>query len=400
MKLKRFSLIFILAVISFTTVFFSSDEYNIKTDAATVQENKNTVKTLESDLKSIQSSLSSIQKNINKAKNERNNQLYIKSQLDQEIMLTESKVETLEKLIEEYNTQIGERETQIEGKNKDIDDTLAIIRERLILQHETGNSHIISYVLGSGDFAELLTRIEIANTLFEYDKNLIESLRNERVELEILKSELESTRDKCFESIVELEATKGELQVKIDSALSYINELKKDEAVYQAQYNAKASEMESIENEIKEILRQIELQERTDYSSDGFRFPLAYDATYRNSGGFGWRVWSNGRQTDYHKGVDFAAARGTPIYASNSGTVILHRNSPSYGLYLIIDHGGGITSLYAHCSKLLVSTGDVVKKGDKIAEVGSTGDSTGNHLHFSMLENGVHVDPMKYISEP
>ncbi|MBQ5746304.1 MAG: M23 family metallopeptidase [Clostridia bacterium] len=158
--------------------------------------------------------------------------------------------------------------------------------------------------------------------------------------------------------------------------------------------------MESIENEIKEILRQIELQERTDYTSEGFRFPLAYDATYWNTGGFGWRVWSNGRKTDFHKGIDFAAARGTPIYASNSGTVILHRNSPSYGLYLIIDHGGGITSLYAHCSKLLVSTGDVVKKGDKIAEVGSTGDSTGNHLHFSILENGEHVDPKKYISEP
>ncbi|MBQ5746303.1 MAG: hypothetical protein IIV81_00045, partial [Clostridia bacterium] len=168
-----------------------------------------------------------------------NNQLYIKSQLDQEIMLTESKVETLEKLIEEYNSQIDERKLQIDGKNKDIEDTLAIIRERLILQHETGNSHVISYVLGSGDFAELLTRIEIANTLFEYDKNLIENLQSERVELEILKSELEGTRDKCSESIVELEATKGDLQVKIDSALSYINELKKDEAIYQAQYNAR-----------------------------------------------------------------------------------------------------------------------------------------------------------------
>lgn len=400
MKKTRIPLIILTAAAIFTTVFFSSDSYNIKAEAATIQENKKAVQSLESDLKSIQSSLSSIKSNIDKAKNERKNQLYIKSQLDQEISLTEAKVETLEKLIEEYNTQLNEKEEQIDGKNRDIDDALSIIRERLILQHENGNSNIISYVLGSADFAELLTRIEIANALFEYDKNLIEKLTNDRIELTILKDELTTTRDKCAESIVELETTKEDLNAKVADSIAYINELKKDEAIYQAQYDAKASEMNSIENEIKEILRKIELQERTDYSSDEFRFPLAYDATYWNTGGFGWRVWSNGRKTDYHKGVDFAAARGTPIYASNSGTVILHRNSPSYGLYLIIDHGGGVTSLYAHCSKLLVSTGDVVKKGDKIAEVGSTGDSTGNHLHFSILENGVHVDPMKYISEP
>ncbi len=400
MKKTQFSIIIFTAVTIFTTVFLSSDSYNLKAEAATVAENKKAVQSLESDLKSIQSSLSSIKSNIDKAKKDQKNQLYIKSQLDQEISLTEAKVETLEQLIEEYNTQLDEKEEQIDGKNKDIDDALSIIRERLILQHENGNSNVISYVLGSADFAELLTRIEIANALFEYDKNLIEKLTNDRIELTILKDELTTTRDKCAESIVELEATKEELNAKVADSIAYINELKKDEAIYQAQYDAKASEMNSIENEIKEILRKIELQERTDYSNEEFRFPLAYDATYRNTGGFGWRVWSNGRQTDYHKGVDFAAARGTPIYASNSGTVILHRNSPSYGLYLIIDHGGGITSLYAHCSKLLVSTGDVVKKGDKIAEVGSTGDSTGNHLHFSMLEDGVHVDPMKYISEP
>lgn len=400
MKKIYLPFVFLAIVLTFTTVFFVVNEYNLKAEAASVQENKKAVQSLESDLKSIQDSLASIQRNINKAKEAKENQIYIKSQLDQEITLTETKVETLEKLISEYNTQISDREKEIDQKTKDIDDALYIIKERLILQHETGNSNIISYVLGSSDFAELLTRIEIANALFEYDKSIIEKLTNDRIELTSLKDELTDTRDKCSVSIEELELEKANLQEKVNASIDYINAYRQDEAAYQKQYDAKASEMESIENEIKDILRQIELQERTDYSNSEFRFPLAYDATYWNTGGFGWRVWSNGRKTDYHKGVDFAAARGTPIYASNSGTVILHRNSPSYGLYLIIDHGGGVTSLYAHCSQLLVSTGDEVKKGDKIAEVGSTGDSTGNHLHFSILENGVHVDPMKYISEP
>jgi len=400
MNKKRIALVFLMAVVSFTTVFFTSDKYNIETNAATLSENKKTVKNLESDLGSIENSLAAIKKNIASAKQNQSNQLYIKNQLDQEITLTETKIETLEKLVEEYTLQIEEKEALINGKDSDIENSLNIIKERLVLQHESGNSNIISYILGSSDFADLLTRVEVANALFEYDRELIERLTNDRIELSLLKTELTQAQEKSAESIKTLEADKISLNEKIQESLDYLKKYKDDEAYYQKQYEAKSAEMDSIEKEIKELLAQIKLQEQKDYTGDGFRFPLAYDATYWNTGGFGWRVWSNGRKTDFHKGVDFAAARGTPIYASNSGTVIIHRNSPSYGLYITIDHGGGITTLYAHCSKLLVNKGDKVEKGQKIAEVGSTGDSTGNHLHFSVLKDGVHVDPMNYISEP
>ncbi|MBR6633154.1 MAG: peptidoglycan DD-metalloendopeptidase family protein [Clostridia bacterium] len=400
MKFKNTSLVFLAVIVVFTAIIVSSDSYILQSDAASLAENKDSVRTLESDLKSIQGSLADIQRSIKQAKQNQADQLAIKNQLDQEVSLAEREIEILEKLISGYNDSITEKENGISLKDEEIEETVQMIGDRLVMQHENGNSNVISYVLGSSDFADLLTRIEIANALFEYDRTLIEQLTSDRISLAILKDELTTTRDKCNEAIAELETKRVDLQAKIDTATSYLATYKRDEATYQRQYNEKAAEMESIEKEIKELLAQIELQERTNYSNEEFRFPLPYDATYWNSGGFGWRVWNNGRATDYHKGVDFAAYRGTPILATNSGTVILTRNSPSYGLYLIIDHGGGVTSLYAHCSKLLVNTGDVVLRGDKVAEVGSTGDSTGNHLHFSILENGVHVDPMKYISEP
>ena len=400
MKFKNTSLVFLAVIVVFTAIIVSSDSYLLQSDAASLAENKDSVRTLESDLKSIQGSLADIQRSIKQAKQNQADQLAIKNQLDQEVSLAEREIEILEKLISGYNDSITEKENGISLKDEEIEETVQMIGDRLVMQHENGNSNVISYVLGSSDFADLLTRIEIANALFEYDRTLIEQLTSDRISLAILKDELTTTRDKCNEAIAELETKRVDLQAKIDTATSYLATYKRDEATYQRQYNEKAAEMESIEKEIKELLAQIELQERTNYSNEEFRFPLPYDATYWNSGGFGWRVWNNGRATDYHKGVDFAAYRGTPILATNSGTVILTRNSPSYGLYLIIDHGGGVTSLYAHCSKLLVNTGDVVLRGDKVAEVGSTGDSTGNHLHFSILENGVHVDPMKYISEP
>lgn len=401
MKRIRFSLLLLVAVIGFSTLFYASDCYNMTVEAApSLAENKNTVKTLESDLKDTQATLDAIKANINKAKQGQADQLYIKNQLDQEITYTEKKIETLEALIQGYTDQISEKEKEIDGKADEIDKLHDIVGQRLVMQHESMSGNILSYILGSSDFSDFLSRIEIVNELLNHDKNLMQKLSNEKASLATAKDELTATRTKCEESIAELKTAKSEIEEKIVTATNYLAAYKQDEAIYQQQYNAKASEMEAIEKEIKEILAQIELQERTNYSNEEFRFPLPYDATYWNTGGFGWRVWSNGRQTDYHKGVDFAAARGTPILATNSGTVILKRNSPSYGLYLIIDHGGGVTSLYAHCSKLLVELGDKVTKGDKIAEVGSTGDSTGNHLHFSMLENGVHVDPMKYIKEP
>ncbi len=400
-KFKKISLVFAVAIVGFATIFFTSDDYNITTTAATLAENKKAVRNLESDLKSIQNTLSQIQANINKAKQNQTNQLQIKKLLDEEIIAAEEELETLKKLIEGYNTQIDENEAAINQKDQNIEETLQIISDRLVMQHENGNSNIISYVLGSSDFADLLTRVEIANALFEYDRTLIEGLTNDKIDLAILRDELTATRNKCNESVAVLESKQEELNEKINEATSYLSAYQKDEAKYQEMYDAKAAEMDAISNDIKKKLAEIELQERTNYSNEEFRFPLPYDATYWNTGNFGWRVWQNGsRPTDFHKGMDLACARGTPILATNSGTVILKRNSPSFGLYLIIDHGGGVTSLYAHCSKLLVDVDDKVERGDKIAEVGSTGDSTGNHLHFSILEHGEYVDPLKYISEP
>lgn len=401
MKSRKTFLVFLTVIVTIATVFIISGVYTVITSAATLSENKETVRNLESDLKSIQNSLNQIQANIDKAKKGKADQLYIKNELDREISLAEAEIEALEKLIEGYNTQIYEKETEITQKDGEIDETLQMISDRLIMQHENGNSNIISYILGSSDFADLLTRVEIANALFEYDKTLIENLTKAKETLTSLKAELTETRDKCSESIISLKDKQTELAAKIDAATSYLKVYENDEAYYQRQYNAKSNELDEISNEIKDLLAQIELQERTNYSNEEFRFPLPYDATYWNTGSFGWRVWKNGsRPTDYHRGIDFAAARGTPILATNSGTVILRKNSSSFGLYLIIDHGGGVTSLYAHCSKLLVNVGDKVTKGDKIAEVGSTGDSTGNHLHFSILENGTYVDPANYITEP
>ena len=134
-----------------------------------------------------------------------------------------------------------------------------------------------------------------------------------------------------------------------------------------------------------------------DYSTTGFIYPVkgyTYISSY-----YGWRF----NNTDYHTGVDFPAPANTPIRASASGTVIYVRTGAGYGRawgygnYLIVDHGGGFSTLYAHCTSVAVNVGDTVTKGQTIAYVGTTGWSTGYHLHFEIRRNGAHTNPLNYL---
>ncbi len=401
MKKTALRIFFLFSVMMCSVLFLSQSRTDYTAFAGkTLQENRNEVSRLENTLDSKKDDIAHLQRQIDEAKRNVAQQANVKHLLDTQIEEIEEQITLTKQLIEEYELQIGVKETDIATIDSNISDALGLIRERLVIQHETGNSSMISFILGSEDFAEMLTRIEIANELFEYDKEIIEDLSRDRDALALAHTELSTLLEKCKETEETLETTEADLEIKVTDATAYLNTLKQDEKFLEDAKAKKEKELLDIQNEVKELMKKIELQEREDFSNQEFRFPLAYDAWYVNTGNFGWRVWDSGRATDYHKGVDFAAYRGTPIYAVNSGVVTISRLSPSFGNYVVIDHGGGISSLYAHASKRLVEVGDKVTKGDKIAEVGSTGDSTGNHLHFAILKNGEYVDPMNYISEP
>ncbi len=397
--LTRFLCLFALLFLS--SLFMTQSKTDIVATAGkTIQENKNEVTRLENTLDSKQDDIAYLQRQIDEAKRNVQSQAEVKRLLDQQIEGIQDQIEVTKELISQYEVQISAKEDEIKDVDSKINDALDLIKERLIIQHETGNSSMISYILGSDNFEELLTRIEVTNELFEYDQAIINNLSHDREILASAQTELNTLLEKCQTTQDELSVTEQDLEVKVSDATSYLNTLKADEKFLENAKAAKEKELEEIQNTIKELLRTIQNQEREDYSNDEFRFPFEYGTWYVNTGGFGWRVWDNGRQTDYHKGVDFAAAYGTPILAVNSGYVTNSYYSNSFGNCIIIDHGGGIFSLYAHASKRLVSAGEIVTKGQEIAKVGSTGDSTGNHLHFAILKNGEYVDPMNYIREP
>ena len=237
-------------------------------------------------------------------------------------------------------------------------------------------------------------------------EQMIEELDREISDLEKQKSDLETEKTELEAKITELEGEKSELETYKDSqyndlyALAAENQTLSDK-VSSLRYKVDATneEIEQANKDIEEIIRQKQAANsgQTVYSSDGFRWPLDANFTYLTTY-FGYDSWRGGN----HYGIDVgnAGIGGQNIYAAQSGTVITAYNDGGwhggYGNYVVIDHGGGLSTLYAHCVSTAVSEGQVVNKGDVIGYVGQTGWATGNHLHFEVRVNGVATDPMGY----
>ncbi len=236
----------------------------------------------------------------------------------------------------------------------------------------------------------MVTQMDKVQLLLDYDKDMLNKLIEARNYVEAAKLELEEKNIhlKGLKSTQESKLTSKEL--KRDELYVVQAELQNDvEALEQleAQYNADA-------NMLMEVLKQQEVKRA--YIEGDMMWPLPASYQYISSP-FGMRLHPILGKRLMHTGIDIPAPGGTSIYAAKGGTVINAAYLGSYGNAVIIDHGGGIHTLYGHSSKLLVSEGDVVNKGDVVALVGSTGRSTGNHLHFEVRENGVYVDPKKYL---
>ena len=240
-------------------------------------------------------------------------------------------------------------------------------------------------------------------------EKLIEDTNSAITELNSRKRKLESDKAALEDELENLEAEKSALDTTVSQKATELNNYAKlnDQLSYQisslkGQINASNEDVEAINLEIEKLIRakQQAANGGPVYSTDGFRWPL--DSRYQYiTTKFGWDAWRGGN----HYGIDVgnAGIGGQAIYAAQSGTVITAYNDSAwhggYGNYVIIDHGGGMSTLYAHCNSVIVYEGQTVNKGDVIGYVGTTGWSTGNHLHFEVREYGTATNPLAYSYE-
>ncbi|EOU1701336.1 peptidoglycan DD-metalloendopeptidase family protein [Clostridium perfringens] len=318
--------------------------------------------------------------------------------LNNEISSTDSEINKVKKSIEENTTEIEKAKKEQELKQE-------ILGERLRNIYKSNLSDKFLYmILESKNFGELFSNIANIKTLVKTDNKLIEEIEALKNELEVRQAELEtskSTLDRKKAELLSKEKTLNEVKSEHENTLntykSQLSELEELEAEKNAELKALADREDEIEKEIQSYFTPTptpSTASTTSNSSSGFIRPVASSSI---TSSYGPRVHPVTGQYKVHTGVDFAASTGTPFVAAKDGVVTAAEYHPAYGNMVIIDHGGGFSTLYAHASQLKVSVGQKVKQGQVVSLVGSTGYSTGPHAHFEIRINGQHVNPMDYI---
>ncbi|MGE4354382.1 MAG: murein hydrolase activator EnvC [Oscillospiraceae bacterium] len=315
----------------------------------------------------------------------------------QEIELINEQIEIYDKLIQEKSDELVEAKAQEQYQQERF-------RTRMRAMEENGTMGYIAFVFQATSFSDLITRIDNISEVMESDKSLEDQYIAARENVETVKAEYEEVQEGQLQKKDELQQRKEELEQQIADAEAVIESLSDDIDTYKAQYSENEKAEQELEAEIQEKTEQfnkeqeqLKNQGQTVVSGTGnFMNPLS--GTRYVTSGFGWRIHPIFGDERFHSGVDITANSGEPIYAADDGTVQTAVYSASYGNYVVINHGNGYTTLYAHMSSMAVSAGQSVSKGQVIGYVGSTGWATGPHLHYEVAYNGSRVDPMPYLA--
>ena len=357
----------------------------------------------QADLKKQQDALNA---KISQAKSELEKQQLIKENSSYQITLTKQQIDLLEDKIVLINENIDEKETEIAEKEEEIsqtqnkiDENYELLKKRLRSMYTTGRSSTLGLLLGADSFTDFLTQADRLKRIAEHDRELIESLSADKEALNAAKAEVEAAKAEVEENKAEIESEKAQVeslrsqyQNQVQQAESQIQDIQALQAQMEADTAKLQAEMKQVQAEIDAIYAANVSQ--GEYVGGNFGWPLpgyTYISSY-----FGWRF----NNTDFHTGIDITGGNvyGKSIVASNAGTVMhvqrTYTPNKGYGMYVIVDHGGGYTTLYGHMSNIVVNVGDVVSRGQKIGEVGSTGWSTGPHLHFEIRVNGEAINPL------
>lgn len=342
--------------------------------------------------------LSKLQENINATNSSLTQTQKNKAYIENKMTVCLQNIEDTEALIKYYELLISMKEDEISVKKKQIEDEYNQFREWLRMSYEYGTISYLDMFFSSDSLTDFLMNAELVGNMMKYESKNLKSLDEALSVLNTDYESLEAYKLTLDEKKASLDTQKAEYDELLDEYDGSIKTLQANQTELARQFKLAQAEDEKLDKQLTKLLAELAAAQTSEYAGGEFIWPT--DLSYKRiSSYFGWRMlWG---VKDYHRGIDIPAPAGTNIYASNSGKVISAvNNHPSYGNYIIIDHGGGYTTLYAHSSKLIAKVGDVVEQGDVIALVGTTGNSSGNHVHFEVRINGEIQDPLNYVVQP
>ena len=344
--------------------------------------------------KEIEKQKQEIQAKINSLEYEQSAALAKKQVLDNQIQLTQEDISNISLQIDTYEALIEGKRLEVIEAQKTEDEQWALYKQRMRKMEEYGSISYISVIFEADSFSDLLARINDVRELMKYDQKLYEQLKTfKQVTIEAKASLEQSLAEQEIEKD-NLEIKKAELDTQLAKAESLLSEVKNNIEEAKELYQQELEAGKSIQNDINKKVEQLKKQQQVK-GTGTFIWPVPSSNKVTSRYGNRWHPISKAYRM--HSGIDIGGAKhGASIMAADGGVVILSKYSSSYGNYIVISHGNGYTTLYAHLSQRLVKEGDKVSQGQVIGKNGSTGNSTGPHLHFEISKNGATTNPLTY----
>ncbi len=392
----------------------------IMVNAASSSEIKKELTGLRNEQAELKKERDALQAKIDENKTKTQTLVEKKSDIDQQISITQASIDNLNEQVQQYSLLIADKQTDLEQSQAEEQRLNEQYKTRIRSMEETGNISYWAILFGASSFSDLLDKIDVIQEIAKADQLMLQKMAEisaqiatEREELEQQLAELDTTRQELNAQEQELEAQRTEADGLLADMLAAYEEMNADyeqNIADEAELSAQIAKSEAAYYEAlsKEEAARIAEQNRKNNnasssnsnssgstSTGGWLYPLPYQCQVTDS--YGYRTHPLTGKYSWHNGVDFGAAAGTAILATKSGTVTTAAYAEAWGYYVVINHGDGYSSLYAHQPSLSVSVGQYVTQGQTIGYVGSTGWSTGPHLHFTIYYNGSDVNPFNYI---
>lgn len=357
---------------------------------------------LKGDAKDLAQEKKDIQAQIDKLSSDISTTMERKRLLDGQIGLTEQEIGNKEEEIAAYEDLIAQTAAELADAEAKEEAQYELFCKRVRAMEEQGKVEYWSVLFRANSFSDLLGRLDVVNEIMEYDQRVIDDLKTLQAVTAEKKAELEGQKSASEEAKAELETKKQDLDRRREEANALVSKLQQQKQDQEDAMDDLSAEEEQVQARIKALIKKMEEEEAARRAAAGQSGPTS------NPGGYIWPVSSRyvtstvgGRESPggigstNHKGTDIGrVGYNSSVYAAKDGQVIISEYSSSYGNYVVVYHGPGNSTLYAHMSSRKVSVGQQVKQGDVLGITGSTGHSTGPHLHFEVKENNTIINPI------
>ena len=383
----------------------AEEEVDVDAIKASIQEKQEQIEEAEKAKSKIKSNITNIQAMVSALEKEKGDLEAYVTKLDEDLTDVQEKIAELKDLISEKETEIEETEEELEEAEEIQATQYENMKKRIKFIYEKGDTFYLELVMSSASFGEMLNKATYVEKISEYDATKLEEFKQTCEYIQACKEQLDAEKELLDEAKAQVEEEEANLETLISAKEGEINlktaDINNKEAAikeYEEDLAAQTATIQALEAAVAAERAQLaEAGEAIVYDGGMFKWPAP--SYTRISDDYGNRTHPILGVQQFHNGVDMAAPGGSPILAAYDGKVVAAAYNASMGNYIMINHGGGLYTIYMHASALYVSTGETVTRGQKIAAVGTTGRSTGNHLHFSVRKDGAYVSPWNYLSK-